>query len=282
MSASSTSATQQLVEHVDTPSDVVRVVQLTDTHLCGEQGGTLLGMDTDHSLQAVIDQVQEERPGVDLLLGTGDLADNGAPDAYRRLSNYFSQFDCASFWLPGNHDSREAMENEDAGKLCREIRAAGWQLVMLDSQIPGEVGGELGEVELEYLDAALADAGSAGLHSLVCLHHHPVLIGSGWLDEQIVADAEAFFSVLDRHNSVRAVLWGHVHQEIERERGAVSLMATPSTCVQFAPGSEHFRADDLPPGYRWLDLRPDGGIDTGVSRVTDVEFHVDLDSGGYL
>ena len=38
----------------------MRVVQLTDTHLCREPGGTLLGMDTDHSLQAVIDQVLAE------------------------------------------------------------------------------------------------------------------------------------------------------------------------------------------------------------------------------
>jgi len=59
-------------------------------------------------------------------------------------------------------------------------------------------------------------------------------------------------------------------------------MASPSTCVQFAPGSMNFRADDRPPGYRWLELHRDGRIDTGVSRVTDEDFPVDLDSGGYL
>ncbi len=51
------------------------MVQLTDTHLCKQHGGTLLGMDTDHSLQAVIDLVKAERPAIDLLLGTGDLSD---------------------------------------------------------------------------------------------------------------------------------------------------------------------------------------------------------------
>ena len=34
---------------LETDADVVRVVQLTDTHLCRTLGGTLLGMDTDHS-----------------------------------------------------------------------------------------------------------------------------------------------------------------------------------------------------------------------------------------
>ena len=35
-------------------------------------------MDTDHSLQAVINLVRSERPVIDLLLGTGDLSDQGA------------------------------------------------------------------------------------------------------------------------------------------------------------------------------------------------------------
>jgi len=62
----------------------------------------------------------------------------------------------------------------------------------------------------------------------------------------------------------------------------VRLLASPSTCVQFAPGSESFKVDDQPPGYRWLTLHTDGRIETGVSRVRETKFIVDLDSGGYL
>lgn len=264
--------------------DPVRVVQLTDTHLCREPGGTLLGMDTDHSLQAVIDQVVAERPVIDLILGTGDMADGGARQAYERLQGYFEQFSCPGFWLPGNHDDRGAMEavNSGVARLRRELRVARWQVLMLDSQVPGEVGGSLGEDELAWLEAALREASAAGLHSLVCLHHQPVPIGCEWLDEQMVADADAFFAVLDSYPCVKGVLWGHVHQQVDRQHGNISLMASPSTCVQFAPGSAGFRADDQPPGYRWLDLHDDGRIDSGVSRVRDVEFTVELDSGGYL
>lgn len=269
---------------IDHDGDVVRVVQLTDTHLCRESGGTLLGMDTDHSLQAVMDLVRAERPAMDLVLGTGDLSDGGARQAYERLQEYFEQFTRAGFWLPGNHDDRTAMESVDGGsaRLRREIRVAGWQILLLDSQVPGQVGGRLGEAELAWLDAALDEATREGLHTLVCLHHQPVAIGCVWLDEQMVADADGFFAVLDRHSCVRGVLWGHVHQQIDRQREGVSLMASPSTCVQFAPGSADFKADDQPPGYRWLDLHADGRIDTAVSRVMDVEFTVELDSGGYL
>ena len=269
---------------VQPDTDTVRIVQLTDTHLCQQPGGVLLGMDTDHSLRAVIDLVQAERSGIDLLLGTGDLSDKGTLEAYERLEDYCSQFTAPCFWLPGNHDDRDQMvaAGRSPGRLSPEIQVGNWQVLMLDSQVPGEVGGRLGDGELNRLQEALERARGQSLFTLVCLHHQPVKIGCTWLDEQMVADADAFWRILDRFEGVRAVLWGHVHQEFEQQRGEVILLASPSTCVQFAPGSVDFKADDQPPGYRWLDLHRDGRIDSGISRVLDVTFHVDLDSAGYL
>jgi 3',5'-cyclic-AMP phosphodiesterase len=269
---------------VQPDTDTVRIVQLTDTHLCQQPGGVLLGMDTDHSLRAVIDLVQAERSGIDLLLGTGDLSDKGTLEAYERLEDYCSQFTAPCFWLPGNHDDRDQMvaAGRSPDRLSPEIQVGNWQVLMLDSQVPGEVGGRLGDGELNRLQEALERARDQSLFTLVCLHHQPVKIGCTWLDEQMVADADAFWRILDRFAGVRAVLWGHVHQEFEQQRGEVTLLASPSTCVQFAPGSVDFKADDEPPGYRWLDLHRDGRIDSGISRVLDVTFHVDLDSAGYL
>jgi Icc protein len=272
------------IESVESQNEIVQVVQLTDTHLCHSRGGTLLGMDTDHSLQTIIKLVQKERPYVDLLLGTGDLSDGGAGPAYDRLQQYFDQLTQANYWLPGNHDNRIAMEAAATSpmRLCKEIHVSCWQVLLLDSQVLGQVGGGLGEAELALLEGALELAQEEGRHTLICLHHQPVAIGSLWLDEQMVADADAFFEVLDCYPGVKAVLWGHVHQEIDRLRNGVRLLASPSTCVQFAAGSDNFKADDQPPGYRWLELHSDGRIETGVSRAWGTKFEVDLDSGGYL
>jgi Icc protein len=272
------------IHTIQVSDDVVRVVQLTDTHLCHNRGGTLLGMDTDHSLQAVIDCAMRERERIDMVLGTGDLADGGARGAYERLLDYFSSISNEHYWLPGNHDDRPAMESvaQRSGRLGRGLRTGRWLILMLDSQVPGEVGGELGPGELGALELGLELARKESLYVLVCLHHQPVKVGCEWLDEQMVADADKFFAIVDRFPGVRGVLWGHVHQEIDWDHGGIRLLASPSTCVQFAPGSAGFRADDKPPGYRWLDLHVDGRIETGISRVTDVAFTVDLESGGYL
>jgi Icc protein len=270
---------------VELPSDggSVRVVQLTDTHLKAASGGKLLGLDTDYSLQAIVDLVKREYPEPDLILGTGDLADSGAGDAYRRLIGYFGQLTDDHYWLPGNHDLRDVMVKiGGARRVPGELRVGRWQILMLDSQLPGEVGGHLGPDELQRLELRLEAARDVGLFTLICLHHQPVPIGCDWLDDQMVSDARAFFEILQRFSGVRGVLWGHVHQELDQCCEDLRLLCTPSTCIQFLPGQEDFALDMQAPGYRWLELGPDGELDTGVSRAEAQVFPVDRQASGYL
>lgn len=279
-----TNSTQPSVHTLSHPGGAVKLLQFTDCHLGEREGDALLGVDTDRSLQLVIDRALAERGPADAALFTGDLSDHGYSSAYVRMHNYSRQVGPSCFWLPGNHDNREGMSAVLAGTaaMSREIRIANWQILMLDTQIPGQVGGELGSEQLSFLHGALNNAASEGLHTLLCLHHHPVKVGCAWLDEQVVSDADAFFDIIDAFSGVRGVLWGHVHQQIDRVHKGVALMGSPSTCVQFAPGSDQFKADDSAPGYRWLELQSDGSVLSEVSRVEGVDFNVDLASKGYL
>ena len=263
--------------------DCLHLVQITDTHLSRRKGGALLGLDTDFSLQHVLRLVRAERPAIDLLLGTGDIADHGSKEAYLRAAAYFDQLGAPCLWLAGNHDQPQLMADilGQQGQLRRIAQSDAWQVIMLDSQLPDAVGGALGATELALLERHLAAAEQAARFSLVCLHHQPVPVGAAWIDRQMLADHAAFFALIDRYASVRGILWGHVHQQLERRRGTALLMSTPSSCIQFVPGSDTFKLDDQPPGYRWLELFSDGRISTGVSRVRNVEFSVDLNASGY-
>ncbi len=96
-------------------------------------------------------------------------------------------------------------------------------------------------------------------------------MGSHWLDQVGLRNAEAFFAVLDRHSRARAVIWGHVHQEYAGQRGALALYGTPSTCAQFRPRIDGFAIDSLPPGFRILELGADGSIATAVGWLPVAE-----------
>jgi len=135
-------------------------------------------------------------------------------------------------------------------------------VVLLDTCLPGSASGRLSDASLAGLEAALAGAGKR--HCLVCLHHHPVPMSSRWLDRVGLINAADFFSVIDRHACVRAIAWGHVHQAWDGLRKGVRLLATPSTCAQFLPGSDDFALDPRPPAYRTLELRADGSLLTEV------------------
>ncbi|MBD9515618.1 3',5'-cyclic-AMP phosphodiesterase [Pseudomonas sp. PDM22] len=264
-----------------TASDSVLVVQLSDSHLFAQENGRLLGMDTADSLTQVVRLVGEEQPVIDLVLATGDLSQDGSVESYQRFRDITAPIDAATRWFPGNHDEMEPMREAAAGTdlLDPVIDLGAWRVILLDSTIPGAVPGQMTVEQIQLLECAIQAAPDK--HLLISFHHHPVSIGSQWMDRIGIYNPERLFAVIDRYPNVRCLLWGHVHQEIDRMRGDVRLLASPSTCVQFTPGSEDFCVDSPAPGYRWLRLMSDGEVQTGVSRVTDIEFEVDYSIKGY-
>lgn len=259
----------------------VLLVQLSDSHLFAEADGKLLGMDTCDSLQRVIERVQQEQPQIDLILATGDLSQDGSQASYQRFRQLTAALGAPARWLAGNHDEAPPMQAACNGSALLEpvIDLGAWRIVMLDSSIPGTVPGFLEGGQLELLERALREAPQR--HQLICLHHHPVSIGCKWMEPIGLRNADALFAVLARHPQAKALLWGHIHQEFDQQRGGLRLLASPSTCVQFAPGSEEFQVGSEAPGYRWLRLHADGTLETGVSRVTGIHFEVDYSVKGY-
>lgn len=241
-----------------------RLVQITDTHLFGEAGGTLRGVRTLPALHAVLDAAAADIAMADAVLVTGDLVQDD-PRGYAHLREALRHLTKPVLCIPGNHDDGAQMR----AALCDAPFQVGgwldlgdWRLVMLDSAVAGRAGGRLATAELERLGQTLAAA--AGRHALLGLHHHPVSMSSHWLDQVGLENHAEFFAAIDRHPNVRGIVWGHVHQHYDAMRGQVRLLSAPSTCAQFLPGVDAFALDTRPPGYRILELKPDGSIRTEV------------------
>ena len=259
----------------------VLLVQLSDSHLFAEADGRLLGMDTCDSLQRVIALVEQEQPCIDLVLATGDLSQDGSLASYQRFRQLTDSLAPQVRWFPGNHDEPAAMQAACAGTALLDsvLDIGQWRIILLDSSIVGAVPGYFAEEQLSLLDQALDSAGAR--HVLVSFHHHPVSIGCRWMEPIGIRNPQALFARLAGRSQVKALLWGHVHQEFDQQLHGMRLLASPSTCVQFAPGSEDFQVDHEAPGYRWLRLHDDGRLDTGVSRVTGIDFEIDYSVKGY-
>ncbi|SET37152.1 3',5'-cyclic-AMP phosphodiesterase [Marinobacter segnicrescens] len=262
-------------------SAVASVLQITDPHLMGHGGGALLGVRTRDSLAAVIQLARARQPQPDLLLATGDIAQDASEAAYHEFARQAAAFDCPQSWIAGNHDDSQVLNRIAAQYQAggRQFLVGSWQVIMLDSSVRGQVYGQLGEAELRFLAEALT--AFPDRPALVSLHHHPVRIDTEWMNAIGLHNRDQFWEVIDRFPQVKAVLWGHIHQDLDLYRGDVRLLATPSTCIQFEAGSEDFAVERLAPGFRWLDLHSNGTLDTGVVRATDFQYELDMNSNGY-
>jgi len=258
------------------------VAQITDLHLFAESNRNLLGVHTSESWNAVLAQVAELQRQPDLILLTGDLSQDGKVESYLHLKKSLAPLGIPTYWLPGNHDKLAAMEEVLQGGVIsaeKSFAVDNWHFVLLNSQVPGCVHGQISQKSLKWLDRELSSHPEK--HAIVALHHPPFRVDSDWLDGSNLQNAEELFEVLEAHPQVKLVLFGHIHQEFSRWRKGIQYFGTPSTCIQFEPHSHEFALDQEPPGFRLLYLYPDETWWTTVERTEYATAQMDLAATGY-
>ncbi len=259
-----------------------RIIQLSDTHLFADSEQSLLGVNTQQSFQAVIDLLQQDKNKIDFIIHTGDITQDYSEAAYIRLADKLKPFNVPIYCVPGNHDDPKVMAKiypRDMISDRRHIVLKHWQIILLDSHKSGSVAGYLDSAQLNYLNHCLQ--AYPELHAIVTFHHHPMSVGSRWLDNIGLINANEFWQVIAHYPNVHTVLFGHVHQIFEKKVKGTQCYSAPSTCIQFKRKQDHFGLEKLPPGFRWLQLYEEGRLETGVKRVAEYVGQFDENTKGY-
>ena len=257
------------------------LLQITDCHLGAKAGSRLLGLDTDLSLQYVLDDMFAEFTRPDVLVCSGDLSnDHGVVEPYRRLIDTLPQ-DIPQLWLPGNHDDNACMQSVMDGQrqFLGHYLLGNWCITLLDSSIPEEVPGSIAASELARAIATLQQYPQH--HHLMFMHHHLQPVGCRWLDTQVIDNAGEVLAALQAYPQLKMIICGHVHQDSHQRFAHIDLYSTPSTCIQFKPASDDFAVGSEMPGFRWLTLHDDGRYETGVNRIRHRELSIEQGSKGY-
>ncbi|WAR45789.1 3',5'-cyclic-AMP phosphodiesterase [Methylomonas rapida] len=247
---------------------VLKVLQITDLHVKPHVGDTMLGIVTEDYFQQTLKVAIERHGRFDLILVTGDLAQDPCPESYQRIGRHLMQYDTPCLCLPGNHDDFDMMKRYLNGGLvsCRQQWIAkNWRIIALNSQKPGSPQGELTTEELRFLEETLRKEPSRP--ALIAVHHHCIPSGSPWLDTMQIQNSGEFLSLVKTFPNVKAVTFGHVHQELSATMDKIAIFATPASCFQFTPHSMEFSIDDAPPGYRIFDLFADGSLKSECHRL---------------
>ena len=266
-----------------TPQEVFRIVQVTDPHLFNDPNSELLGINTQASFSQVLTEIQQQHYAYDLVLATGDLVQDSSDNGYLRFCENVKSLEKMVFWIPGNHDFQPKMVehltqgNVNAGKHI--LLGEHWQILLLDSQVQGVPHGQLEAEELAWLQAKLAAYPQR--YTLVALHHHLLSTGSRWIDQHNLRNPHELAGILAPFPRVKAILYGHIHQQVDSSWHGYHVMATPSTCIQFKPDCNTFTLDTLQPGWREIELYADGHIETRVKRIQQASFLPNFQESGY-
>lgn len=257
---------------------MVRIVQLTDTHLFASPTQTLLNLNTENTFNAVWKFILSHEKNADLFICSGDISQDETRNAYERISRAFRQTTKPVYAFPGNHDDVLLMTEafQKAGIFQQNaVDIENWRILFVDTKVPNKIHGYLTETALTTLRSQLET--SKDKHVMIFMHHHLFFPGmNAWTEKIGLLNAEDFLAVIKPFHQVKAVVSGHLHQAFSRVVQGIPFFITPSTCFQFLPGVDAFTLDDIPPGYRWFDLYPDGTFKTEVARVESVTERANL------
>ncbi|WP_435931980.1 metallophosphoesterase [Moraxella bovoculi] len=262
--------------HIRHHLDTFTIAQISDLHLSAHKP-----IYTDKFL-AVLKLALEHKP--DLLLLTGDLVNDGDPHLYDWLFDELQKINIPFVCLAGNHDITHEIGHDlpfherqflpiqadarlvDTHRLIIELPDACWQILSINSAVHGQIYGHLDDDKLHFLRSHLANE----LPTIIAMHHHPLPVGSAWIDGYILQNHDDFWQALTPHPNTKAILCGHVHQAHELPIPTpypATLYTCPATSRQFLPHYGDFKLDDVPEGLRLIHIYNKEKLATVVKRV---------------
>lgn len=248
------------------------VIHLTDLHLV-PPGERLYGLDPAEMLRHAVASITARHGASSaapaaMAIITGDLTNDGVPEAYRLLREILAQLPMPVHMIPGNHDERAAMiaafpelALDPHGFIQKAINTPAGRFLLLDTKEPGTHGGRLGPQRLEWLAARLAEDERP---VFLWLHHPPQLVGIMPMDGYPLYDADAFWEVLAPHrHRVRHLFHGHLHRPLAGSWRGIPFSSLRGTSHQVAldfteratvPGSHE------PPSYALVRFEDDAVV----------------------
>ena len=198
---------------------VIKLLQITDPHLFKDESAELLGVNTQASFAQVLKEIQQENHEFDVILATGDLVQDSSDEGYTRFVEMMKPFNKPVFWIPGNHDFQpkmaEFLNQSPMDGAKHLLLGEHWQALLLDSQVYGVPHGQLSQHQLDLLKETLEK--NPERYTLVVLHHHLLPTNSAWLDQHNLRNSHELAEVLAPFTNVKAILYGHIHQEVNSE-----------------------------------------------------------------
>ncbi len=215
------------------------IAQISDTHI--RLPGQLIEgrVDTFAHFSVCIDRINALPQRPNLVIVSGDLADTGNAEEYRRIKAELDRLSMPYCVMPGNHDLRAPMREmfgatpalpvSESGHLQYAIDLEDLRVLCLDTLDEGKEGGWLCIDRLDWLHDQLA---AISKPTMLFLHHPPFECGIPGMDAIKLGNPDALADVLAEHGHVIGLASGHVHRSVFTQWAGLPACICPSPAHQ--------------------------------------------------
>lgn len=252
------------------------LIHVSDPHFLA-QGARLGGRyDVESNFARTIEAIRAVHPHPSAIVVTGDLADLGEPDAYRRLRQALEpvaeELGTVIAWVAGNHDERPALREALLDLAPSEEPVTGvWdldglRLVALDTSVPGWHHGDLDPAQLSWLSDILSEPAEHG--TLLAMHHPPLPSHLPLFDILELRHQDELANIIE-DSDVRGILAGHLHYSSHGTFAGVPVSVASATCytMNVARPAVEVNGMDAAQAFEIVHVRPDTITHTVVPVV---------------
>ena len=180
------------------------MIQITDTHLLEYPHLEFVGMHPEQSFHAVIDLMRQQHPHIDLIVHTGDLAQNPTPVTYNRYLQHMQSLGIPFFHTPGNHDDVAYFPFHESDQTQATVVELGkWCIILLNSAQPQRIDGKIADGQLAQLTRLLEQLTER--HVIIACHHHPFAMESAWIDQHKLKNSSDLLETIRPFSNIKAI-----------------------------------------------------------------------------
>lgn len=213
------------------------LLHLSDTHLLAGDRRLYNSLDSEKHLRQLFAELESSGSRPEAIVFTGDLADKGEPDAYRKLRSIVEpaadRLGAQVIWVMGNHDNRQAFRSSLFGELPtanpvdRAYDVNGLRVITLDTSVPGQHHGEVTDAQLDWLAEELSTPAPHG--SILAMHHPPL---PSVLDLAVAVELrdQAGLAEVLEGSDVRSIIAGHLHYSSMGTFAGIPVSVASATC----------------------------------------------------
>ena len=213
------------------------LLHFSDTHLIAGKGDLYGDVNADKLLRQLFSELEASGARPEAIIFTGDIADTGEADAYKRIKSLISpvaaNLGAEVIWAMGNHDDRASFrkhllnEPESTDPVTSSHMINGLRVLVIDTSVPGHHFGQISDDQLLWLTKELSTPAPDG--TILALHHPPI---PAVLDMAMTVELRDQYKLAEvvRNSDIRAIIGGHLHYSSTATFAGIPVSVASSTC----------------------------------------------------